>query len=401
LLNNIYFYKMRDEFFHFLAQTSDEPLALEFVSADGCWMQALDGKKYLDLISGISVSNLGHNPSFVVDAVISQAQSYDHLNVYGEYILSPQVKLATSLANILPKNLSKVYLVNSGAEAVEGAMKLSKRYTGRYKIIGFNNAYHGSTQGALSLMGNEERKRHFRPLIPNIFHIEMNNFDDLYMIDKYTAAVFMEPVMGEAGIILADYQFMKAVRQKCSEVGALLVLDEIQTGMGRTGTMFAFEQYDIVPDILLLAKAFGGGYPLGAFISSEDIMSSLSYNPPLGHITTFGGHPVSCAAALASLNYLIDSKIYLEVPEKEKFFIDKLTNAIPNLIIRHKGFLIGIELQSFDIVKKVIKGAINEGVIVDWYMFSSQTIRVAPPLIISYDELDFAADVLIRQLKNI
>jgi acetylornithine/succinyldiaminopimelate/putrescine aminotransferase len=392
---------MRDEFFHFLAQTSDEPLALEFVSADGCWMQALDGKKYLDLISGISVSNLGHNPSFVVDAVISQAQSYDHLNVYGEYILSPQVKLATSLANILPKNLSKVYLVNSGAEAVEGAMKLSKRYTGRYKIIGFNNAYHGSTQGALSLMGNEERKRHFRPLIPNIFHIEMNNFDDLYMIDKYTAAVFMEPVMGEAGIILADYQFMKAVRQKCSEVGALLVLDEIQTGMGRTGTMFAFEQYDIVPDILLLAKAFGGGYPLGAFISSEDIMSSLSYNPPLGHITTFGGHPVSCAAALASLNYLIDSKIYLEVPEKEKFFIDKLTNAIPNLIIRHKGFLIGIELQSFDIVKKVIKGAINEGVIVDWYMFSSQTIRVAPPLIISYDELDFAADVLIRQLKNI
>ena len=392
---------MRDEFFHFLAQTSDEPLALEFVSADGCWMQALDGKKYLDLISGISVSNLGHNPSFIVDAVISQAQSYDHLNVYGEYILSPQVKLATSLANILPKNLSKVYLVNSGAEAVEGAMKLSKRYTGRYKIIGFNNAYHGSTQGALSLMGNEERKRHFRPLIPNIFHIEMNNFDDLYMIDKYTAAVFMEPVMGEAGIILADYQFMKAVRQKCSEVGALLVLDEIQTGMGRTGTMFAFEQYDIVPDILLLAKAFGGGYPLGAFISSEDIMSSLSYNPPLGHITTFGGHPVSCAAALSSLNYLIDSKIYLEVPEKEKFFIDKLTNAIPNLIIRHKGFLIGIELQSFDIVKKVIKGAINEGVIVDWYMFSSQTIRVAPPLIISYDELDFAADVLIRQLKNI
>ena len=392
---------MRDEFFHFLAQTSDEPLALEFVSADGCWMQALDGKKYLDLISGISVSNLGHNPSFIVDAVISQAQSYDHLNVYGEYILSPQVKLATSLANILPKNLSKVYLVNSGAEAVEGAMKLSKRYTGRYKIIGFNNAYHGSTQGALSLMGNEERKRHFRPLIPNIFHIEMNNFDDLYMIDKYTAAVFMEPVMGEAGIILADYQFMKAVRQKCSEVGALLVLDEIQTGMGRTGTMFAFEQYDIVPDILLLAKAFGGGYPLGAFISSEDIMSFLSYNPPLGHITTFGGHPVSCAAALSSLNYLIDSKIYLEVPEKEKFFIDKLTNAIPNLIIRHKGFLIGIELQSFDIVKKVIKGAINEGVIVDWYMFSSQTIRVAPPLIISYDELDFAADVLIRQLKNI
>jgi len=310
---------MRDEFFHFLAQTNDEPLALEFVSADGCWMQALDGKKYLDLISGISVSNLGHNPSFVVDAVIEQAKSFDHLNVYGEYILSPQVKLASSLANILPKNLSKVYLVNSGAEAVEGAMKLSKRYTGRYKIVGFNNAYHGSTQGALSLMGNEVWKRHFRPLIPNIFHIEMNNFDDLYMIDKYTAAVFMEPVMGEAGIIPADYQFMKAVRQKCSEVGALLVLDEIQTGMGRTGTMFAFEQYDIVPDILLLAKALGGGYPLGAFISSDEIMSTLSYNPPLGHITTFGGHPVSCAAALASLNFLVDSKIYLDVPKKEKF----------------------------------------------------------------------------------
>ena len=392
---------MRDEFFHFLAQTNDEPLALEFVSADGCWMQALDGKKYLDLISGISVSNLGHNPSFIIDAVIEQAKSFDHLNVYGEYILSPQVKLASGLANILPKNLSKVYLVNSGAEAVEGAMKLSKRYTGRYKIVGFNNAYHGSTQGALSLMGNEVWKRHFRPLIPNIFHIEMNNFDDLYMIDKYTAAVFMEPVMGEAGIIPADYQFMKAVRQKCSEVGALLVLDEIQTGMGRTGTMFAFEQYDIVPDILLLAKALGGGYPLGAFISSDEIMSTLSYNPPLGHITTFGGHPVSCAAALASLNFLVDSKIYLDVSKKEKFFIDKINKAIPNLKIRHKGFLIGIDLQSFDVVKKVIKGAINEGVIVDWYMFSSQTIRVAPPLVISYDELDFAADVLIRQLKNI
>lgn len=369
--------------------------------ADGCWLEGADGQKYLDFISGISVSNLGHRPNFILDAVKNQVDTYAHLNVYGEYILSPQVELAKRLASVLPPSLSKVYFVNSGAEAVEGAMKLAKRHTRRYKIVSFKNAYHGSTQGALSLMGNETFKRHFRPLIPNIYHIEMNNYDDLSIIDKYTAAVFMEPIMGEAGIIPAEVDFIKAIRDRCTQVGALLALDEIQTGMGRTGTMFAFEQYDVVPDILLLAKALGGGYPLGAFISSPEIMNSLTYDPPLGHITTFGGHPVSCAAGLASLDYLICSKIFQEIPEKEDFFITKLLNAIPNLNIRHKGFLIGIELESSHFVKKVIKGAINDGLIVDWYMFSPQTIRVAPPLIISYDELDLAAEILIKQLKSI
>ena len=307
---------MREDF-SFLAQTTNEPVALEFRLADGCWLEGADGQKYLDFISGISVSNLGHRPNFILDAVKNQVDTYAHLNVYGEYILSPQVELAKRLASVLPPSLSKVYFVNSGAEAVEGAMKLAKRHTRRYKIVSFKNAYHGSTQGALSLMGNETFKRHFRPLIPNIYHIEMNNYDDLSIIDKYTAAVFMEPIMGEAGIIPAEVDFIKAIRDRCTQVGALLALDEIQTGMGRTGTMFAFEQYDVVPDILLLAKALGGGYPLGAFISSPEIMNSLTYDPPLGHITTFGGHPVSCAAGLASLDYLICSKIFQEIPEKK------------------------------------------------------------------------------------
>ena len=295
----------RSLFLEHVAQTSDFPLCLEIEKAEGMYMYDVDGKKYMDLISGISVSNLGHCHSNVINAVKEQLEKYTYLMVYGEFVQSPQVKLAQLLTQQLPSSLSSCYFVNSGSEANEGAMKLAKRYTGRKEIISFKNAYHGSTQGCLSIIGNDEFKKPFEPLLPNITQLEFNNENDLAAITTKTACVIVEPIMGEAGVVAPKNDFLLKLRKKCTETGALLIFDEIQTGFGRTGKLFAFEHFNLIPDIITLAKAMGGGFPIGAFISSKEIMSSLKTNPILGHITTFGGHPISCAAAYFNFQTLL------------------------------------------------------------------------------------------------
>ncbi|MCO5233206.1 MAG: aminotransferase class III-fold pyridoxal phosphate-dependent enzyme [Chitinophagales bacterium] len=390
----------RQLFLQHIAQTSDSPLLLEIESASGLWLYGKNEEKWMDLIAGISVSNLGHCHPEIVKAVQLQAQNYMHTLVYGELLMSPQVKLAQLLASILPSTLQQVYYTNSGAEAVEGAMKLAKRYTGRPEIIGFHHAYHGSTQGALSLLGDEYWRNKFRPLLPGVRHLRYNHIDDLELINSQTAAVFIDPVQAESGVTVPSNDFMQALRKKCSQTGTLLVLDEIQTGMGRTGTMFAFEQLEIVPDILLLAKSFGGGMPLGAFISSSEIMSSLSFNPILGHITTFGGHPVSCAAALANLQVLLREKYIQEVKTKGNLFVRKLIHpAIQK--ITHKGLMIAVHLDNFENLQKVIQSCIQKGLLTDWFLFESRAMRIAPPLIITESEIEYACDIIISALDEV
>lgn len=391
----------RELFLNNLAQTSDSPLQLEVEKAEGVYLFDTKGKRYFDLISGISVSNIGHCNPVAVKAINDQVSKYMHLMVYGEFIQQPQVTLAKSLTDLLPNSLNNVYFVNSGSEAVEGAMKLAKRYTGRSEIISFKNAYHGSSQGALSLMGNEEFKRSFRPLLPSIMHIEFNNMSDLNLITTSTAAVFIEPVQGEAGIRVPAEGFLKSLREKCYETGTLLVFDEIQTGMGRTGQMFAFQKYGVLPDILLLAKALGGGMPLGAFISSKEIMSTLSYNPVLGHITTFGGHPVSCAASLSALSFLCESKIVEAVEQKGELFHSLLSKHQAVLEIRRSGLLIAVELGAFDRVLAFIKSALDEGVITDWFLFCNTAVRIAPPLTITNDQIREVCASIIRVLDRL
>jgi acetylornithine/succinyldiaminopimelate/putrescine aminotransferase len=391
----------RDLFLKNLAQTSDSPLQLEVEKAEGVYLFDTNGKRYFDLISGISVSNIGHCNPVVVNAINSQVSKYMHLMVYGEFIQQPQVALAKRLTDLLPSSLSNVYFVNSGSEAVEGAMKLAKRFTGRSEIISFKNAYHGSTQGSLSIMGNEEFKQSFRPLLPNINHIEFNSFSDLNFITTSTAAVFIEPVQGEAGVRIPAEGFSKSLREKCNETGTLLVFDEIQTGMGRTGHMFAFQKYGVLPDILLLAKALGGGMPLGAFISSKEIMSTLSYNPVLGHITTFGGHPVSCAAALGALSVLSENKIVETVEHKSELFQSLLTKHKAVLEIRRSGLLIAVELGAFEKVLTFIKYALEEGVITDWFLFCNTAVRIAPPLTITNDQIREVCSSLLRVLNRL
>lgn len=387
----------RQLFLQHNAQTTLEPLLLEFNKASGMYLYDTEGKKYLDLIAGIGVSNVGHCHPAVVEAVKKQAESYMHIMVYGEFVQSPQVNFAKALADVLPSNLNCTYFVNSGAEAVEGAMKLAKRYTHRTEIISCNNSYHGSTQGALSLMGNEEFKQAYRPLLPHIKFIEYNSLPDLDLITTNTAAVFVETIQGEAGIRVADKAYFKALREKCTTTGTLLVLDEIQCGFGRTGKLFGFQHFDIVPDILLLAKGIGGGMPIGAFISSKEIMVALATNPILGHITTFGGHPVSCAAGLATLQTIVNENIVDGVTEKGELFKKLLVHpAIKE--VRGKGLMIAIEFESFEINKKIIDACIADGIISDWFLHCSNSMRIAPPLIISKEEIEFACSVI---LKNV
>ncbi|MCO5229749.1 MAG: aspartate aminotransferase family protein [Chitinophagales bacterium] len=390
----------RQIFLQHIAQTSDSPLLLEIESASGMWLYGRNNKKWMDLIAGISVSNLGHCHPEIVKAVQIQAQTFMHTLVYGELVMSPQVQLAQLLTSILPPQLQQVYYVNSGAEAVEGAMKLAKKYTGRPEIIGFHKAYHGSTQGALSLLGDEYWRNKFRPLLPGIQRLQYNQLEDLNLISSQTAAVFIDPVQAESGVTVPSREYMQALRHKCTETGTLLVMDEIQTGMGRTGSMFAFEQLGIIPDILLLAKGFGGGMPIGAFISSKKIMSSLSENPMLGHITTFGGHPVSCAAALANLQVLLKENYIQQVAEKEDLFISKLKHpAIQR--ITHKGLMIAVHLDNFDNLKKVIQSCIQKGLLTDWFLFESSAMRIAPPLIITKEEIEFACDIILSALDEV
>jgi acetylornithine/succinyldiaminopimelate/putrescine aminotransferase len=377
----------RQLFYEYLGLPSSRPLGLEISSARGIYLYGPDGKEYIDLVSGVAVSNLGHQHPEIIKAVKDQVDRYMHLMVYGELIQSPQVQLAEALAGVLPPQLHSTYFVTSGSEAIEGAMKLAKRFTGRTEVIAFINAYHGGTQGALSIAGSEVLKNSFRPLVPDTKLIGFNNFEDLSLISGKTACAVVETIQAEAGIIPPEQGFLELLRKKCTETGALLVIDDIQMGMGRTGKMFSFEHFGIVPDILCLAKAFGGGMPLGAFISSKEIMSCLTHNPALGHITTFGGHPVSCAAALASLDYLTSTNIYETAEEKAEIFIERLSGHPSIIGIRHKGLMLGIDLNSPELLQKLIPIFLENGLIADSFLFRPQSFRIAPPLIITEEEI--------------
>lgn len=390
----------RQLFLNHLAQTTDSPLMIEIERAEGIYMYSPDGKAYMDLISGIGVSNVGHRHPQVVEAVKSQVDRYMHLMVYGEYVQSPQVQLAKALIHTLPKNMDSVYLVNSGSEAIEGAIKLAKRYTGRPNIISCRNAYHGSSQGALSAGGNEIFKQNYRPLIPGHELVTFGHKVDLEKISSQTAAVLIETVQGEAGVRVASKDYFIALRKKCDETGALLILDEIQAGFGRTGKFWAFEHYDIAPDILVSAKGMGGGMPIGAFMSSKGIMNSLKENPILGHITTFGGHPVSSAAALATLNVILENDLLAEVNEKAEVFKTLLVHPTIKEI-RNKGLMIAIEFGSFEILKPIIDRAIKLGVVTDWFLFCNNSMRIAPPLIITEAEIKKACEIILQAIDEI
>ncbi len=374
-------------------------MALEIEKAEGRYLYGYQGEKYLDLISGIGVSNVGHRHPKVVEAIKNQVDKYLHLMVYGEYVQSPQVVLAQKLASLLPPPLSSVYFVNSGSEAIEAAMKLAKRYTGRRKIGSCFQAYHGSSQGALSIGGEESLKRNFRPLLPNTFRITFGKLEELELIDRDTAAVFIETVQGEAGVRIASPSYFRALRARCHETGTLLVLDEIQCGFGRTGTFWAFEQYGIVPDILVCAKGMGGGMPLGALISSDEIVSVLKNNPILGHITTFGGHPVCCAASLATLHVIEEENLLEHVFPKEALFLELLHH--PKIkAVRSKGLMMAVEFSSFAEMKPIIDAAIQKGVITDWFLFCDSSMRIAPPLTISEEEIRYACRVLLEAIET-
>ena len=380
----------RDLFFRHVGQTSPFPLALEIEKAYGIYLEDKQGNKLIDFISGIAVSSIGHCHPKVVDAITKQAGTYMHTMVYGEYLQSPQIQLASTLASLLPKPLESVYLVNSGAEAIEGALKLAKRYTGRTELISFQNAYHGSSHGALSIMGSEIYKNAFRPLLPDTRRLRFNKEEDLLQISEKTACVVVEPIQGEAGVIVPENAFLEKLQHRCKKTGTLLIADEIQTGCGRTGKMWAFEHYHIVPDILCLAKGLGGGMPIGAFIASKEIMSTLTYNPILGHISTFGGHPVCCAAALANLQVIFEEKLAETATDKGLYFISKLKHPLFQGI-RGQGLMLSNPMGSNQRNLAFIQAALQKGIIVDWFLFADDYLRICPPLIISYAELDWVA----------
>lgn len=376
----------RELFLRNTAQTSNSPRLIEVEKAEGTYLYGPNGEKYLDLVSGFNVSNIGHRHPKVIEAIQNQLHKYLHVTVYGEFVQAPQVQFATKLLEQLPSSFGSVYLTNSGAEAVEGSMKIAKRFTGRRQIIAAKNAYHGSTQGALSLIGGTKYQEAYAPLLPEIDFIEFNNIADLNSITEQTAAVIVEAIQGEAGVRVPSTEYMKALRARCTEVGALLVFDEIQTGFGRTGKLFAFEHFGIVPDILMLAKGIGGGMPLGAFVAPKEIMDVIKDNPMLGHITTFGGHPVSCAAAIASLNVILDEKLTEGVAEKAALFRQELNH--PKIKeIRGLGLMMCLQVDNFDQVYNVSKYCADQGVMIDWYLHCETALRVAPPLTISAEEI--------------
>ncbi|MEP1032714.1 aspartate aminotransferase family protein [Ekhidna sp.] len=389
----------RQLFLNHLAQTSDAPLMLEMLSANGIYMQDVDGKNYIDLISGIGVSNVGHRHPRVIEAIKSQVDKHLHIMVYGEFIQSPQVRLAEALSNTLPKRLNSVYLVNSGSEAIEGAMKLAKRYTGRSNILSCYDAYHGSSHGALSLTGSESFKRNYRPLLPGVSHIKYGDRDQLEAITNETAAFIVETIQGEAGVCHANNAYWSAVRQKCDETGTLLILDEIQCGFGRTGNFWAFEHYNIIPDVVVSAKGMGGGMPIGCFISNKEIMQVFTENPVLGHISTFGGHPVSSAASLATLQTILDERLLNDIKEKEKLF-HKLLKHPKIKEVRSKGLMMAVEFESYDTLKPIIDKAIELGVVTDWFLFNDKSMRIAPPLIITEDEIKKACKIILQAIDK-
>ena len=385
----------RELFYRHLAQTSPAPLELEIVRADCASLFDAAGKEYIDLIGGISVANIGHRHPKVIEAIQKQLDSYLHVMVYGEFVQSPQVQYAAALASRLPETLQSVYFTNSGTEAIEGAMKLAKRVTNRTRILSFRHSYHGSTQGALSIMGDEYWRNAFRPLLPDVWSLSFNSEDAIQAINEQTACVIMETVQAEAGIIKPDPAWMQAVRKKCTETGKLLVLDEIQAAFGRTGQLWAFSSYAIVPDILVLGKALGGGMPLGAFITDKKWMDQLTDAPVLGHITTFGGHPVCCAAGLAGMNALLEEGWMNQVAAKEKLLHQKLQHrAIRSL--RSAGLWMAVEFESFEQCNTVIDYCITRGVLTDWFLFASNCLRISPPLLIHEKQLEKAASIIME-----
>jgi acetylornithine/N-succinyldiaminopimelate aminotransferase len=390
----------RNLFLQHVGQTSLAPLALEIVKAGGCKLYDVNGKEYIDLIGGISVCNVGHRHPKVIEAIKKQLDNYLHIMVYGELVQSPQVQYAKMLTDYLPTSLNSVFFTASGSEATEGAMKLSKRFTGRTQIISFKNSYHGSTQGALSIMGSEYWQQAFRPLLPGILQMNYNSFTDLENITEQTACVIAETVQAEAGVLVPQNNWLKALREKCTQTGTLLILDEIQCGFGRNGTLWAFEQFDVVPDILLLGKALGGGMPLGAFVADKKLMDALSHNPVLGHINTFGGHPVCCAAGLAAFNVLLEEKLIDGVKEKEVLFISLLQH--PKIkTVRSCGLMIAVEFESFLENKKIIDTLIAEGIFTDWFLFADNCLRIVPPLVISEIEIKIGCNIIINILNTL
>jgi acetylornithine/succinyldiaminopimelate/putrescine aminotransferase len=390
----------RQLFLAHVGQTSEAPMALEIVKASGSSMWDINGKKYIDLIAGISVCNIGHCHPAVVEAVKKQVEDYMHIMVYGELVESPQVAYAKMLTDHLPPTLNSVFYTASGSEATEGAMKLSKRFTGRTEIISFKNSYHGSTQGALSIMGDEYWRNAFRPLLPDTRQLQYNSFSDLENITERTACVIAETVQAEAGVLVPQNGWLATLRKRCTQTGTLLVLDEIQCAFGRNGTLFSFEQFEVVPDILLLGKALGGGMPLGAFVADKKIMDSLTHNPVLGHINTFGGHPVSCAAGLAAFNVLLDEKLIDKVKEKEQLFLTLLLH--PSIkAVRSCGLMLAVAFENFETNKKVIDALVEQGVFTDWFLFASNCLRIVPPLIITDEEISFACKQIIKVLDEI
>ena len=391
---------MKENFFKYQAQTTNNPISLEILRASGSYIYDTNNNKYLDFVAGVSASNLGHNNKKIKKAVLKQIDLYWHVMVYGEFIQKPTVKLCKLLSQNLPKLLSNTYLTNSGTEAIEAAMKLAKRVTGKSELIAAKNGYHGNTQGAMSIMGFEERKRAYRPLIPDIKFIEFNNIEDISIITNKTAGVIVETIQGGAGFILPEKNYLKKLKQKCDEVGALLILDEIQPGIGRTGKLFAFEHFDIIPDILVYGKGLGGGFPIGALTTRKKYMALFKQNPILGHITTFGGHPVIAAAAHANLKETLSSNVMSKIEEKENLIRRILKHKLI-IEIRGKGLMLALILKKPDLTKKLVEGCLDNGLILFYLLFEPKAVRITPPLTISENEIKKGCKIILSELDKI
>jgi len=391
---------LKEDFFKYQAQTTNNPISLEILRASGSYIYDTNNNKYLDFVAGVSASNLGHNNKKIKKAVLKQIDLYWHVMVYGEFIQKPTVKLCKLLSQNLPKLLSNTYLTNSGTEAIEAAMKLAKRVTGKSELIAAKNGYHGNTQGAMSIMGFEERKRAYRPLIPDIKFIEFNNIEDISIITNKTAGVIVETIQGGAGFILPEKNYLKKLKQKCDEVGALLILDEIQPGIGRTGKLFAFEHFDIIPDILVYGKGLGGGFPIGALTTRKKYMALFKQNPILGHITTFGGHPVIAAAAHSNLKETLSSNIMSKIEEKENLIRRILKHELI-IEIRGKGLMLALILKKPDLTKKLVEGCLKNGLILFYLLFEPKAVRITPPLTISENEIKKGCKIILSELDKI
>ena len=391
---------MQEDFYKYQAQTTPHPLALKVSHAEGSYIYDTSGKAHLDFVAGVSATPLGHRHPKVISAIKKQLDTHLHVMPYGEFIQTPQLKLAEKLNEILPENLTTSYFVNSGAEAVEGALKLAKRYTGRQEIIACHKSYHGSTHGALSVSGNPVKQSAFKPLLPDVNFITFNKLDELDRITKNTACVIIETVQGDAGVRIPELCYLQKLREKCTETGTLLILDEIQTGFGRTGSFFAFEQYGIVPDVLVIAKALGGGMPIGAFVSSKEIMDCLTHNPMLGHITTFGGHPLNCAAAVANIDVILEENLVKEVHEKGEIMKELLSHSLVKEI-RQIGLMFAIDLETEEITQKVVERCMERGIITFWFLSCPASFRLAPPLTISFEEIEEVCGVICEVFDGI